>query len=141
KQVIAEVETLFDHPLKQYMIFKEFEEKVEKREVDDLPDKFADNKHAQAYYGVLKIVVGENLSSIDEELSDRWVALSFKVDEIITNAIAEHSINPQNIESEIRKNLLPMLFGECKKGGFGMAQAKAMIEKIVQIVRVGLNQV
>jgi len=139
RRVIEEAETLFDHPLKQYMLFKEFEEKVEKREVDGLPDKFADNKHAQAYYGVLKIYVGENLQTIDEVLSDRWVELSFTVDEIITNAIAEHSINPQNIESEIRKNLLPMVFGECKKVGSGMDQAKAMIEKIVQIVRVGLN--
>lgn len=139
KRVIEEAETLFDHPLKQYMLFKEFEEEVEKREVEGLPDKFSDNKHAQAYYGVLKIYVGENLTSIDEELSDRWVELSFTVDEIITNAIAEHSINPQNIESEIRKKLLPMIFAECKKVGSGMDQAKAMIEKIVQIVRVGLN--
>jgi len=143
KQVIEEAETLFDHPLKQYMLFKEFEEKVENREVDGLPDKFADNKHAQAYYGVLKIYVGPfvsgRLASIDEELSERWVGLSFNIDGIITNAIAEHSINPQNIESEIRKKLLPMIFGECKKVGAGMDQAKAMIEKIVQIVRVGLN--
>ncbi|PCI94118.1 DEAD/DEAH box helicase, partial [Candidatus Aerophobetes bacterium] len=126
-------------PLKQYMLFKEFEEKVEKREVDDLPDKFSDNKHAQAYYGILKMYVGENLASIDEALSERWVGLSFSVDEIITNAIAEYSINPQNIETEIRKKLLPMIFGECKKVGSGMDQAKAMIERIVQIVRVGLN--
>jgi len=138
-QVIEEAEAEFDHPLKQYMLFREFEEKIEKREVDDLPDSFAHNKHAQAYYGVLKMHVGENLSSIDDDISDRWVELSFKVDEIITNAIAEHSINPQNIEAEIRKNLLPLIFGECKKVGSGMDQAKAMIERIVQVVREGLN--
>ncbi len=139
KQVIEEAEALFDHPLKQYMLFREFEEKVEKREVDGLPNSFADNKHAQAYYGVLKIYIGENLPSMDDEVSDRWVELSFKIDEIITNAIAEHSINPQNIEAEIRKNLLPMVFGECKRTGSGMDQAKAMIERIVQTVREGLN--
>ncbi len=140
KQVIEEAEAEFDHPLKQYMLFREFEEKVEKREVDDLPDSFADNKHAQAYYGVLKMHVGENLPSIEDDVSERWVALSFKIDEIITNAIAEHSINPQNIEAEIRKNLLPMIFGECKKVGAGMDQAKAMIERVVQVVREGLNK-
>jgi type I restriction enzyme R subunit len=105
-----------------------------------LPDKFADNKHAQAYYGVLKMMIGENLATIDETTSDRWVELSFKVDEIITNAVAEHSINPQNIEAEIRKKLLPMIFAECKKIGSGMDQAKAMIERIVQVVREGLNK-
>jgi type I restriction enzyme R subunit len=139
KRVIEEAEALFDHPLKQYLLFKEFEEKVEKREVDGLPDVFTDNKHAQAYYGVLKMHIGEGLSSIDEDVSSRWVELSFKVDDIITNAIAEHSINPQNIEAEIRKNLLPLVFAECKKVGSGMDQAKAMIERIVQVVREGLN--
>ena len=56
------------------------------------------------------------------------------------NAVAEHSINPQNIEAEIRKNLLPMVFAECKKVGSGMDQAKAMIERIVQVVQEGLNK-
>lgn len=140
KKIIEEAEALFDHPLKQYMLFREFEEKVEKREVDGLPDRFSDNKHAQAYYGVLKMIIGEDLTEIDDATSDRWVDLSFKIDEIITNAVAEYSINPQNIEAEIRKNLLPMIFGECKKLGSGMDQAKAMIERIVQVVREGLNR-
>ncbi len=140
RRVIEEAEALFDHPLKQYMLFREFEEKVEKREVDGLPDKFSDNKHAQAYYGVLKMMIGENLATIDDVTSDRWVELSFKVDEIITNAVAEYSINPQNIEAEIRKKLLPLIFAECKKIGSGMDQAKSMIERIVQVVREGLNR-
>jgi len=140
KQVIEEAEALFDHPLKQYMLFSEFEEKVEKREVDDLPDKFADNKHAQAYYGVLKLDIGKNMVNIEQDVSDRWVELSFQIDEIVTNAIAEHSINPQNIEAEIRKKLLPMIFGECKKTGAGIDQAKVMIERVVQVVREGLNK-
>ncbi len=140
RKVIEEAEALFDHPLKQYMLFREFEEKVEKREVDGLPDKFFDNKHAQAYYGVLKMMIGENLATIDDAMSDRWVELSFIVDDIITNAVAEHSINPQNIEAEIRKKLLPLIFAECKEIGSGMDQAKAMIERIVQVVREGLNR-
>ncbi|MCO6427674.1 HsdR family type I site-specific deoxyribonuclease [Nitrosomonas communis] len=140
KKIIEEAEALFDHPLKQYMLFREFEEKVEKREVEGLSDKFADNKHAQAYYGVLKMMIGNNLATIDETTSDCWVELSFKIDVIITNAVAEHSINPQNIEAEIRKNLLPMIFAECKKLRSGINQAKAMIERIVQVVREGLNK-
>jgi len=140
KQVIEEAEALFAHPSKQYMLFSEFEEKVEKREVDDLPDRFADNKQAQAYFGILKIHIGAYVVSIDDAMSDRWVGLSFQIDQIITKAIAEHSINPHDIETEIRKNLLPMMFGECKKTGLGMKQANTMIERIVQIVREGLNR-
>ena len=54
-------------------------------------------------------------------------------------SVAEHSINPQNIESDIRKKLLPLLFKECKAVGAGMDQAKAMVEWVVQITRVGLS--
>lgn len=139
KQVIKDAEAQFEHPLKQYMLFREFEEKVEKRAVDDLPDCFNGNKHAQAYYGILKLHIGENLSAISEETSTRWAELAFSIDTIITDAIAELSINPQNIEAAIRKNMLPMIFSECKKIGSGMDQAKAMVERIVQIVREGLS--
>src|SRR5690606_22514441 len=37
KQAIAEAEAMFDHPLKQYALFKKFEEKVAQREVDGIP--------------------------------------------------------------------------------------------------------
>jgi type I restriction enzyme R subunit len=51
---IEEAEKLFDHPLKQYLLFREFEEQVEARKLSDIPDALAVNKHAQAYYGVFK---------------------------------------------------------------------------------------
>lgn len=140
KQVIEEAEAQFDHPLKQYMLFKEFEEKVEKREIDDLPDKFTDNRHAQAYFGIVKMYLGSEQNNVDEEISDRWVNISFEIDQIVTNAIAEYSINPRNIEGEIRKKLLPMIFSECKVSGAGMDQAKTMVDKIVMIVREGLKK-
>jgi len=48
-------------------------------------------------------------------------------------------VNPQNIEADIRKKLLPRMFQECKAIGGGMDQAKKIVEMIVQITRVGLN--
>jgi len=139
KQVIEEAKAQFNHPFKQYMLFKEFEEKVQERKVDDLPDYFTDNKHAQAFYGLLKMHIGASIAIIDNDTSTRWVKLSFKIDAVVTSAIAEHSINPQNIEAEIRKNLLPMIFSECKRVGSGVTQAKTMIERIGEVVREGLN--
>lgn len=51
---IEEAEKLFEHPLKQYMLFREFEEQVQDRRLKEIPDVFAGNHHAQAYFGVYK---------------------------------------------------------------------------------------
>ena len=54
-------------------------------------------------------------------------------------AAGYEDFNPQNIEADIRKKLLPQMFRECKSIGSGMDQAKKIVEMIVQITRVGLN--
>ena len=139
RQVIAEAEALFDHPLKQYMLFREFEEQVERRDLPEIPNRFGDNRHAQAYYGVFKKNLPEVFNIIQDETHEKWITMSFQVDEVVNTAVAEHSINPQNIEAAIRKELLPFIFRECKSVGAGMDQAKAIVEMVVQITRVGLN--
>lgn len=74
-------------------------------------------------------------------MQDKWVKQAFTIDSIVDSAVAEHSINPQNIEAEIRKKLLPLMFNECKAIGAGSNQAKTIVEAIVQIVRIGLSEV
>lgn len=139
RQAIEDAEKEFDHPLKQYMLFREFEEQVESRRLAEIPDVFANNKHAQAYYGVFKKILPEAFSITDQQNQDKWIQLAFDVDHSVTNSVAENSINPQNIEADIRKKLLPMMFKECKAVGSGMDHAKKIVEMIVQITRVGLN--
>ena len=139
KQAIADAQELFDYPMKQYMLFTEFEEQVESRRLDDMPDVFKDNRHAQAYFGVFKKTLPETFSLPEKTIQEEWVKLAFEIDEAVDKAVAENSINPQIIEAEIRKTLLPRLFKECKSVGSGMNQAKAMVELIVQITRVGLE--
>jgi len=139
RDAIEEAEKLFEHPLKQYMLFREFEESVEERRLDDIPDVFGGNRHAQAYFGVFKKCSPEAFSILDEKTQDKWVKLAFNVDEGVNVSVNENSINPQNIESDIRKKLLPMMFAECKSIGGGMDQAKKIVEMVVQIVRVGLS--
>lgn len=139
RQVIEEAEKEFDHPLKQYMLFREFEEQVEARRLDEIPDVFSGNKHAQAYFGVFKKLLPEAFSITDQENQDKWIELAFEVDCSVMSSVAENSINPQNIEADIRKKLLPQMFRECKSIGSGMDQAKKIVEMIVQITRVGLN--
>ncbi|MDP2521406.1 type I restriction endonuclease subunit R [Neptunomonas phycophila] len=139
RQAIEEAEKLFDHPLKQYMLFREFEEQVQDRRVNEIPDAFAGNRHAQAYFGVFKKVLPEALAVLDSQVQDKWVKVAFEIDQAVETSVAENSINPQNIEADIRKKLLPRMFQECKAIGGGMDQAKKIVEMIVQITRVGLN--
>ncbi len=139
RQAIEEAAKLFDHPLKQYMLFREFEEQVKERRLNDIPDTFAGNHHAQAYFGVFKKILPEAFAIQDQQVQDKWVKLAFEIDESVTTSVAENSINPQNIEADIRKKLLPRMFQECKAIGGGMDQAKKIVEMIVQITRVGLN--
>lgn len=135
RKAIQEAEELFDHPLKQYIIFHELEEQVQDRNLPELPDSFNGNFHAQAYFGVFKKTFPESVfaSSSDE----KWVELAFNVDKLVETSVAENSISPQNIEADIRQKLLPILFKECKELGAGMDQAKSIIETVIKIIRVG----
>lgn len=139
RQAIEEAEKLFEHPLKQYMLFREFEEKVQQRQLDEIPDAFAGNRHAQAYYGLFRKTLPEVFEVTDSQTQEKWVKLAFDVDKAVDIAVTENSINPQNIEADIRKNLLPLMFKECKTIGGGMDQAKSIVEMVVQITRVGLR--
>lgn len=139
RQAIEEAAKLFDHPLKQYMLFREFEEQVKERRLSDIPDTFNGNHHAQAYFGVFKKILPEAFAIQDQQVQDKWVKLAFEIDESVNTSVAENSINPQNIEADIRKKLLPRMFQECKAIGGGMDQAKKIVEMIVQITRVGLS--
>lgn len=140
RKAIEEAEALFNHPLKQYLLFREFEEKVESRQLDDIPDNFSGNRHAQAYFGVFKKLLPEVFASSQSSNLQGWIDLAFTIDNLVNTAVAEHSINPQNIEAEIRKKLLPIMFKACRDVGAGMDQAKAIVDLVVQITRVGLNQ-
>jgi type I restriction enzyme R subunit len=141
RQAIVEAEKLFDHPLKQYMLFHEFEQQVQERQLDDIPDVFKGNRQAQAYFGVFKKNLPEVFASFDAKIQDKWITLAFTVDTCVKTAIAEHSINPQNIEKSIRHKLLPIMHEECKAIGRGIDQAKNIVEMVVQITRIGLNTI
>jgi len=142
KQAISGAEALFDYPIQQFTLFKEFEDKVTQRKIDSIPEIFDKNKHAQAYYGCFRLLLddkqfessGQKIGVIDEEKNQAFIDEAFSIDEIVKTAIAEHSINPQNIETEIRKILLPRLFTL-----IGLNDAKKMIEDIINIMRVGLS--
>lgn len=131
KQAIAEAEAMFDHPLKQYALFKKFEEQVEAREVSGMPEGLGDNKHARAYFGICRMVLGDE--AFEQADQTALVQQAQDIDDVVRQAVAEHSLNPQNIEAVIRKALLPKLFGL-----MGLDKAKEAIEQVIQVTRVGL---
>ncbi|KTT16526.1 type I restriction endonuclease subunit R [Pseudacidovorax intermedius] len=136
RQAIAEAEAMFDHPLKQYALFKSFEDKLEARATPDMPEALADKPHARAYFGAMRLVEGEEaFAAMSAEAKDVRVQHAITMDTIVRNAVAENSLNPQNIEAAIRKGLLPLLFD-----ALGLDNAKQVVEQVIQITRVGLSQ-
>ena len=81
------------------------------------------DKEKEKFYGNIDVLLFPT-SYINEAV---WI------DTVVEKAVAEHSLNPQSIESAIRKELLPKLFRR-----MGMDKAKEVIEQVLQITRVGL---
>ena len=138
KKAIDETKAMFDAPVKQYILFADFEQEVKERKVEGMPSAFTDgkqNKHAQAYFGLFKQLLEKGAhtgSNIDE---DKLVKYAFDIDEVVKTAVAEYSINPSEIENAISVKLLPMLFAD-----FGIENAQKLIEEVLKITRLGLSR-
>ncbi|PKG36824.1 type I restriction endonuclease subunit R [Psychrobacter sp. Sarcosine-3u-12] len=140
KQAIADAKAMFDAPVKQYMMFADFEQAVKDRAVADVPNAFIDdngklNKHAQAYFGLFKHLFDADFL-VDKELdNDKLVAYAFEIDEVVKTNVAEYSINASEIENAINRRLLPMLFAD-----LGIDKAQQLIEAVLKITRLGLSR-
>ena len=136
KIAIAEAEALFDHPTKQYALFRDFEEKLNERSIDDIPDELRGKPHARAYYGVFRLVLGDDyFAGVTDAEVQALTDLALSTDQVVDHSVAAHSLNPQSIEASITKALLPAFFKP-----MGMDKAKEAIEKIIHITRVGLTR-
>jgi len=138
KKAIEDAKAMFDAPVKQYILFADFEQEVKNRKVADVPNGFIDdagklNKHAQAYFGLFKHLFDADFLTEKELDSDKLVALAFSIDDVVNTAVAEYSINPAEIENAIHMKLLPMLFGD-----LGLDNAQKLIEEVLKITRLGL---
>ncbi|MGO2514480.1 type I restriction endonuclease subunit R, partial [Marinomonas polaris] len=135
KQAIQKAKEMFDAPVKQYLLFADFEEQVKERKVDGIPnDRFSAldpkvKRHVQAYFGLFLKHQGEANNLSEDERFD----FAMQIDEVVTASVAEFSINPQEIENQIRRKLLPLLFKAT-----GMDIAKVIITDVIQITRLGV---
>jgi len=140
KKAIEDAKAMFDAPVKQYILFADFEQEVKERQIVDMPDEFMDdsgklNKHAQAYFGLFKHLFDADFLTEKSLDNDKLVALAFSIDDVVNTAVAEYSINHAEIENAIHMKLLPMLFAE-----LGLDNAQKLIEEVLKITRLGLSR-
>lgn len=138
KKAIEDARAMFDAPVKQYILFADFELEVKARKVANVPNDFVDdsgklNKHAQAYFGLFKHLFDAEFLADKELDNDILVARAFSIDTVVKDAVAEYSINPAEIENAIHMKLLPMLFAE-----LGLDNTQKFIEEVLKITRLGL---
>lgn len=138
KNAIEETKAMFDAPVKQYMLFADFEQEVKERKIEGMPSVFTDtdgkqNKHAQRYFGLFKFLFEESVVTSGELSEESLIQYAFDIDKVVNDAVAEFSINPGEIENAISIKLLPMLFGD-----FGLDKANQLIEEVLKITRLGI---
>ena len=136
KKAIEQAKEMFDAPVKQYLLFADFEEQVKERKVEGIPtDRFAElppkiKRHVQSYYGLfLKHLPTNPLS--EQECFD----YAMQIDAIVTSAVAEYSINPSEIENQIRLKLLPLFM---RDAGLGLDVARLLLSDVIQRTRLGV---
>lgn len=128
KERIKEAESLFDYPQKQYLLFKQLEDEVEDKQLPDVPSALKNNMKAQAYYGIFKLVLDEDEMAVIENnqnhcLTDEAIAIN----EAVTQAKSEYSLNPQDMEAAIKRELLPRLYNMV-----GLQKASTIIDYVIQ---------
>jgi type I restriction enzyme, R subunit len=131
---------MFDAPVKQYILFADFEQDVKERKVADVPNQFTDNngilnKHAQAYFGLFKHIFDKSLLDSCELNDEKLIKYAFEIDTVVKTAVAEYSINPGEIENAISVKLLPMLFAD-----LGIESAERFIQEVLKNTRHGLSR-
>lgn len=137
RKIIEEAEAQFDHPLKQYLTFRKFEEQLDARDLPELPDALDEKPQAQAIYGLFLQKLPHTFENIDANDKASWVELAEYCDETVDQAVKENSVNPQYIGPAIHKRLLPAVFQSCKRAGAGIDTAKEILDAIVDITMRG----
>lgn len=140
KQAIEEAKAMFDAPVKQYMMFADFEQDVKARKVPDVPNSFVDqsgthNKHAQAYFGLFKHLFSSNYLQDNDLNEEVLVDYAFKIDDLVNTAVTENSLNPSQMENDINSGMLKLLFRE-----IGIDNTKKLAKEVINIARLGLSR-
>lgn len=133
RAAIAEAAAYFEHPLKQYALFKDVEDRIAERQVDGTPPQLLGNRRAMAYFGIMRLAVGDDV--VLGSGANAYTAAALDIEPIVTTAVAENSLNPASIEAAIRQAVLPRLFPLT-----GLDHARTITDQVVEVTRVGLSR-
>ena len=121
----------FEHTLTNYQRFKSVADLAQARQAPDAPVELTASRHASAYFGILRLTLGDQRTlKLEREV---FLTTARDIEHTVQVAVAENSLNPQNIEAAIRKNLLPKLFNL-----MGLELANKVLEQIINVTRIGL---
>ncbi|KWT97621.1 MULTISPECIES: HsdR family type I site-specific deoxyribonuclease [unclassified Variovorax] len=135
KGAIEQAEAMFDHPRRQYALLREFERDVDRRATPGMPEILASNPQARACYGAILIALGDEASRLNEAQRSKHIDHAIAISQVMHAAMAEHSLNPQNIEAAVRKGLLQRLYAP-----LGLARANEVIGHVLRIIRVDMGR-
>ncbi len=138
REAIEQAEALFDYPGKQYLLFERLAESVDARRVPGEPD-FGGNRRAQSYYGVLKMALEESYEATERHAAmESLIAEAYQIDQMVSQAVTENSLNPSAMEQAVRRRLLPYFMREIWGGKkIEIEQAKQLTDAVIGVVRKG----
>src|SRR3546814_9091842 len=95
KRAIAEASALFDHPYKQYILFKDLEEKLAAKSVGDLPKRLDGHRHARAYFGIIRLEMGGAAVNGDEQ--EEFIRAALDMETSVESRSEEHKSELQSL--------------------------------------------
>ncbi|MCM5682199.1 HsdR family type I site-specific deoxyribonuclease [Schlegelella sp. S2-27] len=128
QQAIAKARAMFEHPRRQYALLHELEQRVAQRALPGLPEALASQPRAQACFGILRLVLGE--AACERLGTARLQDEARHIDAVVGRAVAENSLNLQNVDAAIRQALLPRLYPL-----IGLDAARQVTEQVMRLVR------
>ena len=133
KEAIEKASAMFDAPIKQYMLFADLEEQLKERNVAGIPlEKIRQldssvRGNVQIYYGLMLGLFADADPNALPFNEDKGIEYALKIDQVVHKAVAEYSINPHEMENQIRLGLLPVLYQE-----LGMQKTESLITDVTQ---------
>ncbi|MEP7729281.1 type I restriction endonuclease subunit R [Marinomonas primoryensis] len=133
KEAIEKASAMFDAPIKQYMLFADLEEQLKERNVAGIPlEKIRQldssvRGNVQMYYGLMLGLFADADPNALPFNEDKGIEYALKIDQVVHKAVAEYSINPHEMENQIRLGLLPVLYQE-----LGMQKTESLITDVTQ---------
>tara|TARA_Y100001960_G_C14743611_1_gene864423 strand:+ start:1366 stop:1956 length:591 start_codon:yes stop_codon:yes gene_type:complete len=127
RETISEINSLFDSPYDQYTKIKAFEDKLNSKDIDTIPEKLSNNNAAKAYYGVFKLVL--------TDIGANVVDYCLEIDSTVKDIISENTLNTENIESEVRKTLIMKYHKEVE-----FSKLKEIINQTINIIKINIAE-